>query len=453
MKTAFLVAATNSGCGKTTITSAILHLLANKRKLNVQPFKCGPDYIDPIYHFMATGKHSVNLDQWFADDTHLKSVFRDYSANADVSVVEGVMGLFDGFNKTNGSSAQLAAVLNLPVVLVVNAKSMAYSIAPLIKGFMQFNPVLNIVGVILNNVSSKHHETILRDACDDIGVKCFGCIPHIKYLEMPSRHLGLSLENSNVINGMIESAANVLSDCIDIDNLLNSCVIDDWNLMGDKKYNISDFNNSEVILNSNPSISNNIQNKLHIVVAYDEAFNFIYRENIDSLRKFADVSFFSPLKDNKLPKADIIYIPGGYPEFFLSQLSDNKSIINDLRDYINKGGKLFAECGGLMYLCKNIVSQDGVKYPMVGIFNQDATMQQMRLHLGYRMFELNGHLWKGHEFHYSSIVSDDMMNLTDTKQFNAKQQQVDTKIFKFKNCIATYTHLFWAENDFLSLFQ
>lgn len=216
----FIIAATNSGCGKTTVTIGLLRALQRK-STDVQPFKCGPDYIDTQYHQMACGEESVNLDTRFTSPEHLREVFDHYKKK--VNIVEGVMGLFDGYDRWRGSSAEIASLLDIPVILIVNARSMAYSAAAVIHGFttlrIQGERPLRFAGVIFNQVGSERHASFLRQACEDAGMTCLGCIPRLPDMEIPSRHLGLSLENRDFIERIICRAADAVEKHVDLKTL------------------------------------------------------------------------------------------------------------------------------------------------------------------------------------------------------------------------------------------
>lgn len=434
MKPQLLIGATNSGCGKTTFTAGLLRAI-KKRGLNVQPFKCGPDYIDPHYHKLAAGCESVNLDSWLSSPAHVQYLYDRYAAAAEVCVTEGVMGLFDGYAKMRGSSAEIARLLDIPVVLIVNARSVAYSVAPVIYGFKHFNPDIRIAGVVFNRTASATHASYLKEACADVGVECFGCLPKINDLEIPSRHLGLTTDASFQFEQLIEKTAEALATNVDIDRLLEAC--------------------RQAVL---PGVTITPPARLpdrrrSIAVARDEAFTFTYKENIARLEQMGEVTYFSPIKDPTLPPADLVYLPGGYPEFYLNELSANRSMLEDIRSYVENGGKLLAECGGMMYLCRSVTGMDGVSYPLAGVLPQEATMSGMRLRLGYRRFALNGTEWKGHEFHYSSIVGGDATPLSVAQQYNVRDERVDTPVYRYKNVIAGYTHLYWGENDVMNLWE
>lgn len=215
----FLIGAATSNSGKTTFTMGLLRALRN-RGLKVQPFKCGPDYIDPMFHSLASGNESVNLDTYMASSDHVKTLFDDYGKDADIKVVEGVMGLFDGFDKSRGSSAELAMTLGIPVILVVNAKSVAYSVAPLIYGFKHFNPKMQLAGVVFNMVASDSHYRYLKEACDDAGVACLGYLAKNANLTIPGRHLGLSISAKKEMESLIALAADEVEKNVDVDLLL-----------------------------------------------------------------------------------------------------------------------------------------------------------------------------------------------------------------------------------------
>lgn len=212
MKNAILIAAASSGSGKTTLTIGLLRAFRN-RGLRVQPFKCGPDYIDPQYHQIACGVDSVNLDIWMSGREHVRELFGHYSLDADISIVEGVMGLYDGADGMAGSSAEVAELLDIPVVLVVNARSMAHSIAPLLQGYLSYRPATRIAGVILNNVGSPRHEEMLRQAAREVGMPVLGVLPRMKELYVPSRHLGLDLSEREKISKLAQSVADNFKDC------------------------------------------------------------------------------------------------------------------------------------------------------------------------------------------------------------------------------------------------
>ncbi len=440
MQPQILIGAASSGSGKTTLTLGLLRALKN-RGLKVQPFKCGPDYIDTKYHTLAAGEESVNLDSYLASEAHIKYLYSTYGSNADVCVTEGVMGLFDGYSGMQGSSAEIAKMLNIPVVLVVNAKSTAYSVAPLIYGFKNFNKDIRIAGVIFNMVASASHYEYLLQACKDAGVECFGYLPKQKEIEIPSRHLGLTLDEKYAFDTFADKVAALVEEYIDLERL--------FPLLRGVGENIP----MNVEENTPPTPSQEGRLYTKIAVAHDEAFNFIYRENIAQLQRLGEVTFFSPIHDKELPDADLVYLPGGYPEFYLSQLSGNETMLQSVHAYVEKGGRLLAECGGMMYLCRHITGMDGVSYPMAGILNQEATMDNMKLKLGYRNFTYNNVPVRGHEFHYSRIVPQEHPLPSVAELYTAKGMKTDTPLYRYKNVIAGYTHLYWGELNIFDLWE
>lgn len=441
MRPQFMIAAVASGSGKTTLTMGLLRLL-QRRGMAVQPYKCGPDYIDPQFHSLAAGQVSVNLDLWLASSAHVRSIYNKYAKEADVCVVEGVMGLFDGYERMNGSCAEVASLLGFPVVLVVSARSAAYSVAATLYGFRHFCPEVQIAGVIFNGVKSSSHLAFLKEACADAGVVYLGALPWCESLTVPSRHLGLSLESRAVMDAWIDEAASVVAEHVDVETLLR---------VTQKESCEGSFPNpvSWKIPFLHPDIQGTDQPKC-VAVARDEAFSFIYSENLAMLERLGSVVFFSPLHDAELPDADWIYLPGGYPELYAGQLADNIPMRKSIRDYAENGGCIFAECGGLIYLSQSVAvksdATDGMHVcPMAGVLPFRATMAGARLHLGYRRMEWQGREWRGHEFHYSSLENPDALP-SEAQQFSARGKAVDTPLYRYKNVIAGYTHWYFADD-------
>ena len=434
VKPQILIGAASSGSGKTTFTLGLLRALRN-RGIVVQPFKCGPDYIDPQYHSLAAGRDSVNLDEFMCGEGHLREVYATYGADAGVNVVEGVMGLFDGYRRMEGSSAQVAQMLDIPVLLVVNAKSCAYSVAPVIYGYMNFCPGVRIAGVVFNMVGSASHYATLVDACNDLGVPVLGYLPKNNDIAIPSRHLGLSLDEEFLFGEYADKVAAMVEEYVDVDMLLEIFTVPVCGVAAD-------------------NVAGAPQENAHrIAVARDEAFNFIYRENISSLRRLGKVEFFSPLEDTQLPECDLLYLPGGYPELYLEQLQGNVGMRGQIKDYIENGGKCWAECGGMMYLCRSISDEQGREYEMCGVLGQKATMVGKRLQMGYRRFSYAGRELRGHEFHYSSVVPDPGHPLQSiARLYNAAGNEVATPLYRYRNLIAGYTHLYWGNMNLLELF-
>ena len=421
-KNSFLIAATSSGSGKTTLSLGLMRVLS-RRKMTVQPFKCGPDYIDTQYHTLATGRSSINLDLFMSSEKHIKEIYSRYGADSDVNIVEGVMGMFDGYDRMEGSSADLACKLNIPVVLLVNAASTAFSVAATIYGFTRYRKDVKVAGVVFNRVASENHYAFLKDACEETGVPSLGYIRKNDSLKTPSRHLGLSLDSVAEIERFIEEAADEVERNVDIDTLLSL---------------------TEVMYNAPQPFKTEICNRV-VAVAKDEAFNFIYPVNIEAFR--SRIIYFSPLRDTTLPNADMIYLPGGYPELFAEELERNVSMRKAIKEYAESGGKMLAECGGMIYLTEEI---DGKR--MCGVFPLKTTMESARLTLGYRKVILPDLIIKGHEFHYSHTAS--IKNLASVaQQFNVKGMPVATPIYRYRNTFAGYTHLYWGETDIFKLWN
>ena len=419
----FLIGAATSGSGKTTLTLGLLRALARRGK-SVQSFKCGPDYIDTWHHRMATGKLSVNLDSFMMSESHIRTVYRRYASRSDIAVTEGVMGLFDGYSGMRGSSAEIADWLHIPVLLVINARSTAYSVAPLLYGFKHFHPQLNIVGAVFNFVSSESHYAFLKQACADAGVEPLGYLPKADAISIPSRHLGLSIDPDSGFDQLADRIADWVEGAVDINRLLEL---------------------TSVSLPEIPADNPGEQRKMRIAVAHDEAFNFCYAENITLLRQWGRVTFFSPLHDAVLPEADFVYFPGGYPELYAQELADNSSMRISVHEYVEQGGRMLAECGGMMYLCRSLTDKEGVAYPMVGILPQEATMENMKLRLGYRLLRVGNYRLLGHEFHYSSVKHADASLTSCAEARNARDTKADVPLYHYKNLLAGYTHLYWAD--------
>ncbi|MBQ7458767.1 MAG: cobyrinate a,c-diamide synthase [Bacteroidales bacterium] len=427
MKPQILIGALSSGSGKTTFTVGLLRAL-QRRGHDVQPFKCGPDYIDPMFHASAAGKESVNLDNWLSSD--VAGLYARRGANADVCVTEGVMGLFDGYDRSRGSSAEVAQSLGIPVVLVVGSKSTAYTVAAQMHGMKTFMPGLNVAGVVFNQVASERHKMLLLQAAEDAGVQCFGCLPRVGNLEIPSRHLGLTIAKHAEMEEWISRAADIVEASADIDALL--------------KASQTPFAEPD----AGPAAT---KGGMRIAVASDEAFNFTYSENLASLEQMGQVTYFSPLNGDELPQADLLYLPGGYPELYAGQLAQNKQLMHQIADYAGRDGRILAECGGMIYLSKSLESDSGIKTEMCGVLPIETTMKGARLHLGYRAVKLAGGAeFRGHEFHYSDVSNPGVLP-SIAEQTDVRGNKVETPLYRYKNVIAGYTHLYWADNGIMKL--
>lgn len=453
----FLIAAPTSGSGKTTVSRGLMALFM-KKGLKVQPFKCGPDYIDTKYHEAVCGRPSVNLDTFMASQEHVSSLYARYSADADVAVVEGMMGMYDGYDRDRGSSAEVARLLGIPVVLVADAKSAAYSMAPLLSGFINFRPDIRIAGVIFNRVGSPRHYRMLQEVCEDLNVTCLGYLPKQKELEQESRHLGLDFSRSKETEGL-DMLAGLLEEHVDWELLLST----------------TGLPLPAAAVKEKPVLSE--PGKLHVSVARnEESFSFLYAEHLDILRRMGTVTFFNPEHDRPIPQeTDLLYLPGGYPENRLEELAGARLARESIRSYIEAGGRTLAECGWMIYLSQSVLSDgdtDGgsagscvgnIGNEMVGVLPFSITNERKRrkLTLGYRRFDYNGWRLKGHEFHYTQFAVPETdgkeggacsLPLSIAQVYNAKGGKVTTPVFRYKNLIASYTHLYWGEVDVMALF-
>ena len=392
--------------------------LLTEKDYRVQPFKCGPDYIDTKFHEAVCHRPSINLDTFMATPEHVRELFAHYGQDADVCIVEGMMGLFDGSDREKGSSAEIASVLDIPIVLVVDAKSAAYSMAPLLQGFINFRKDVHIAGVIFNKVGSERHFKMLQEVCEDVGVECFGYLPKQASLEQGSRYLGLDFSEKAESKELI--------------HLLEEHV--DWQALSTLAVR------SRRTVSTKPSDCEYEAVGLRAIIARNnESFSFLYQETVDD---FKEVRFFDPEKDVPcFDGIDLLYLPGGYPEKHLEALVANEACRKAIKEYAEKGGRIQAECGGMMYLCEKIVTDDG-EYEMCGVLPYSITARQAdrKLSLGYRRFELNGKEYRGHEFHYTQFLGEVPESITQV--YNAKGEPVPTPVFRYKNVLASYTHLY-----------
>ena len=421
MKLAFMIAAPTSGSGKTTIARGLMALFTAKG-MKVQPFKCGPDYIDTKFHEAVCHRPSINLDTFMASKEHVQELFARYGADADICIVEGMMGLFDGYDRDKGSSAEIAATLGIPVVLVVDARSAAYSMAPLLSGFINYRKDVHISGVIFNKVGSERHFQMLQQVCEDLHVECFGYLPKSADLEQGSRYLGLdysTLPETKALTELIEQYV-------------------EWRDLSELTVRKGRTHSA---LGTYSQCAGDV---LKTVCARNaESFSFVYQENIDC---FEHVSFFDPETNVPcLDGVDLLYLPGGYPEKHLEALVKNEACRKAIKTFAEQGGRIVAECGGMMYLCERIVTDDG-EYPMCGVLPYAITARKAdrKLSLGYRRFELDGREYRGHEFHYTQFLGEKPQSVTQV--YNAKGEPVDTPVFKCKNVLASYTHLYLIDN-------
>ncbi len=411
-----------------------------KRGLKVVPFKIGPDFIDPGHHTNITKVASRNLDGWMLEKSYNKECFLRsiYESKADIAVIEGVMGLFDGYDgKTDaGSTAQMAKWLGINVILIVNAKSMARSAAAIVMGFEKFDPDLNFTGVIFNKTGSDRHLKYLKDALPGhVNLRCLGGIPRDDSITMKERHLGLVTNQDQPLSeNQKQNLSDIIENNINIDQLLKELPEIDITIPV-KKDNLIRHNS-----------------RARIAVAKDKAFCFYYEDNFDLLKNAgAELIFFSPINDKSLPdNIDGIYLGGGYPELYARKLSENISMRGLIKKKSISGMPIYGECGGFIYLCKKLYDKSGSIFPMTGCFPFSAKMFNKLKALGYREITITkntllggkGKKIKGHEFHYSNIVSEPSHNIEKVFQVT-KRDYVENSAegYLTENTLGSYMHL------------
>ena len=441
---ALIIAGDRSGVGKTTITLAILSYLAEKN-YQIQSFKVGPDYIDPMFHTAATGLACRNLDPVLTSPSYVQKSFQRHSQNIDSVVIEGVMGLFDGVcNPDNdnglndyGSTAHIARILELPVVLVLDCSRLSSSIAAIAFGYANLDPKVNVVGVILNKVASERHLELLETALQTIKMPILGVLRRNKAISLQGRHLGLvpSTELPE-IRSTFAHLANLAQDSLAWDKLLP--------LINQSIASTS----GNIYVNHQSPVS-----KIKLAVAKDKAFSFYYQDNLDILTELgAELIFWSPLEDQQMPdKVQGMYFGGGFPEVFAQQLAENQTVLEQLKQMILAGMPTYAECGGLMYLCQKLIDLEEQSWPMVGIIPSSVTMKS-KLTLGYRqaialqdssLIRIQQTV-RGHEFHHSQL---NISSITPQWQLQGLHQSSSklTEGWNISSLHASYLHLHWGE--------
>lgn len=430
---AFMLAGVSSGIGKTTISMALMSVFKN-----VSPFKVGPDYIDPTFHQFITGNKSYNLDLFMMGEAGVRYSF--FKHQKDIAIVEGVMGLYDGIDNSldNNSSAHLSRVLGLPVILVVDGIGKSTSIAAQVLGYKMLDTRVNIAGVIINKVASAKTYEIFKEAIENYaGVKCLGYVLKNENLNISSRHLGLLQANEvRDLEDKIEILKKIALENIDIKEIEK---------IATEQCKYVNMRAEDAIY---PYYLEEMKDKYKdkiIAVARDSAFSFYYNDNIEFLEYMGfELRYFSPIKDEYVPRCDVIYLGGGYPENFAKELSENKSMIESIRKKYEEGVKIFAECGGFMYLSQAIELLNGETYSMCGlaacVVNMTNRLDISRFgYISLSKKENENILAKGHEFHYSKIkeITD------DTRKFKALKKDGRTWdcIFNEKNLYAGYPHI------------
>ena len=439
-----MIAAPGSGSGKTTITCALLKALKNRGE-QVVSYKCGPDYIDPMFHKQVIGIPSKNLDTFFTDEDATKELFLKNRTEKDFVVMEGVMGLFDGLGgiREEGSSYHLAKVTETPIVLVINAKGMGRTLIPMIAGFLKYDKEKLIKGVILNKMSKSYYEIIKPLIEEELRIRVLGYFPDEKDINLESRHLGLVMPNeSEDIQKRLQVMSESFEKTVDVEEIEHIAEQAKELLLAQKPLNINGCSDKEC---SRPVIA----------VAKDEAFCFYYEDNLIMLQENgAKITYFSPLHDTKLPDCcDALLIGGGYPELYAGELSRNVNMRNAIKQAIDTGMPIVAECGGFMYLHESITDKDGISHPMVGVIPATCSYKGKLVRFGYVEIQENksyflpeGQLIKGHEFHYFDST-DNGDCCTAQKPTTGREY---TCVMEGDNYWMGFPHLYYPSNPFFA---
>lgn len=428
-----MLVGTNSGCGKTTITCSVLRSLVNK-KINVGSFKCGPDYIDPMFHTEVVGAKSRNLDLFMNSEATVKYLLGENGQKNEISIIEGVMGMYDGspLASSNFSSTNLALVTDTPQILVINVRGMALSLCALISGFINYE-ANNVAGVILNNCNAMMYKAYKEMLEEKLNIKVYGFMPQVEEATIGSRHLGLvTAEEISDLQEKLDVLARVATESIDIDGIIELA----------KTAPAIEYENIEV----------RHLVDVKIAAARDKAFSFYYQDNLDLLEKLgAEIINFSPLNDKSLPEGiSGIYIGGGYPEEHLATLSANTSMLEAINEAISQGVPTFAECGGFMYLQNSITTLTGETHNMVGAIDTDCFMTKKLTRFGYIKLKAQeesilfkeGDEIPAHEFHYSDS------NFNGESLVATKAKREYKCYYNRENLFAGYPHLhFWGNID------
>ena len=437
---AFVLAGTASGVGKTTVALAIIAALRS-RGLTVQPFKCGPDFIDGGHLAVAASHAARNLDTWMLDSEANREIFSRASASCDVAVVEGMMGLFDGVTGSSeeGSTAEIAKLLDLPVVLVLDAGNSARSIAAVIRGFETFDSKLRFAGIVLNRVAGDAHFRLLESAIRQASaVPVLGWLPVEAEAAIPERHLGLHTAAEGI--GASLSTLMGLGNRLDVEQLVNATAYNKWS-------------ENALVTKPDPKYEG-----IRVGVARDRAFSFYYEDNLDLLRESgAEIVEFSPIADPVLPEnLHALYFGGGYPELYAAELSRNGSLLQDIRDFANTNKPVYAECGGLMYLAEKLTTIEGHSYPMAGILPVAVEMTKALAHFGYADVEFahdcllgqKGTHVRGHSFHCSRIIAHDSLRCVYRVYYSLSDRR-EQEGFVRGRVLGTYIHLHFRSNPSL----
>lgn len=463
MNKKLVIAGSRSGVGKTTIALGLMAALKN-RGLNIQPFKVGPDYIDPGFHTLVCANNSYNLDSYFLEEAGVRACFDQKSKKADISIIEGVMGLFDGKGRDSVSStAEIAKTLNSPVILIIDASKIAQSAAAVVYGYKNYDPKLNLKGLIINNITSPRHYKLLKEAVKAkmSDLEILGYLPKNRDLELAERHLGLvPVTESRELKSYIQKLINLMEEYIDLDKVLeisSQAANTAAGLKKEAKRKLDNKVDNKLKEKNNlwefkEEFKNKITaNKIKLGVAFDQAFNFYYQLNLDILKAAgAELIYISPLNDKELrADLDALYLGGGFPESFLKELAENISFKNDLKAKIKAGLPVYAECGGLMYLSSAVKNFADQKYKMLDIISAEIEMTDKLQEMGYREVESltdnllfqKGEQARGHVFHYSKITQ-----LAAEIKKNYFYQNQKEGYSSSANVLASYLHLHFGSN-------
>jgi len=435
-----VIAASHSGAGKTTVALGLMSALTS-RGLRVQPFKVGPDFIDPSYHTRATGIHSKNLDTWLTSPEAMLQIFLNSARMGDLSIIEGVMGLFDGVSGTDSaaSTAEISRILNAPILLVVDVSRTAGSAAALVHGFKTFDQTLKLKGVILNHIRSQKHLDLTKEAIEKrAAVPVIGALPDAPNVVMPSRHLGLiPAPERNGLENFLAELTTFISQNLDLDRVLEIA------------HGADDLDANQ---KKEGSAAAGVRSRIGL--AYDEAFNFYYRDNIELLEASgAEIVPFSPMHDSSLPSnLTGLFLGGGFPEAYAKQLEENQAMRASIKKAIQDEMPVYAECGGLMYLVESAQDLEASPHRMIGVLSGKAIMTRKLESLNYSVAHVIrkniltdvGFTLRGHEFHYSKIedVATDAKFAYEMKVGKGISGESDGWLQH--NLLASYMHVHFA---------
>lgn len=439
---AIVVAGAGSGVGKTSITLGLASALT-RRGMRVQTFKAGPDFLDPTYLSIASGRKSYNLDTWMCGADYARNLFAEKTHDADIALVEGAMGMYDGASPTNsdGSSAEIAQLLGAPTLLALNAKGAGRSLAAVVKGFVEFEPGARIAGVVANFLGSENHARILREALGSAGLPpLMGGVTKGAFPELSSRHLGLvSADARTLTSAIIAQLGSTIETHCDVDAIVSAA--------------------SSVVPRTAPRHLEKSGGQVRIGIAKDDAFHFYYHDSLEALeRAGATLVEFSPMRYEALPEGlDGLYIGGGYPEVYAEELSRNTGMIRSVVEFAESGKPVYSECGGLIYLSRGVETIDGKRHSFAGVLPVWTRMRSSFKTLGYAEATLRndtllggeGDTVRGHMFHYSELVEDplrcDGWSAAYTVQRNRGGEMMEG--YSRGNILATYLHASLGANS------